>query len=97
MHVDDSDPNVVILTVWTENVSGTVTIAYANRNTLIPDNTCAGLEAMTATSSATISFEEYTAKEFRFFKPIGYTGSTDFDVRLTLADSSTKTATEATP
>ena len=98
MHVDASDPNVVILTVWTQNLSGDVTITPDAENKLIPDNTCAGLEKMTdANRTATVRFEAYTAKEFRFFKPSGDTGNTKFTVTLTLPDSNTKTATEGNP
>jgi hypothetical protein len=98
MHVDASDPNVVILTVWTQNLSGDVTITPHAENKLIPDNTCAGLEEMTVGGTATVeNFEKYTAKEFRFFKPSGDTGNMSFTVTLTLADDSTKTATEGNP
>ena len=98
MHVDDSDANVVILTVWTQNISGDVTITPVSGNTLIPDNTCAGLEKMTVGGEVTIeNFGTYTAKEFRFFKPSEYAGNANFTVTLTLADHSIKTAAEGTP
>ena len=96
--MDASDPNVVILTVWTQNLSGDVTITPDAENELIPDNTCAGLEKMTVGGTATIeNFGTYTAKEFRFFKPSGDTGNMSFTVTLTLPDSNTKTATEGNP
>lgn len=95
MHVDDSDANVVILTVWTQNISGDVTITPDIDNTLIPDNTCAGLEKMKVGGEATIeNFGTYTAKEFRFFKPSEYAGNAIFTVTL---DGNIKTATERTP
>ena len=98
MHVDDSDPNVVILTVWTENISGDVTITPHAENKLIPDNTCAGLEEMIVGGVVTIeNFGTYTAKEFRFFKPSDYEGNANFTVTLTLADHSEKTAAKGTP
>lgn len=95
MHVDASDANVVILTVWTENISGDVTITPHAENKLIPDNTCAGLEKMKVGGEATIEdFGTYTAKEFRFFKPSDYAGNANFYVTL---DGNKKTATERTP
>ena len=38
MHVDSADNSVVILTVWTENVKGNLSVGYTSEG-LIPDNT----------------------------------------------------------
>lgn len=76
MHLDTSDDAFVLLTVWTENVKGTLTIE-AQKGGLIPDNTDPVLRevynyqngnyepfAITDTANYTNAYSSYT---YRFF------------------------------
>ena len=63
----------VLLTVWTQGVSGTVKVS-TNADNLVPDNTSAVMENV-KTSGGAISFEddtsfneEYSSYTYRFFK-----------------------------
>ena len=60
----------VLLTVWTENVTGDVTITFPD--TLLPDNTDALLREVTQTqgtfSDAESFVKEYSSRTYRFFK-----------------------------
>lgn len=75
LYVDDSDPenNCVILTVWTENVTGSAQITVPEY--LIPDNTDPVMAAVkTGQGSFTdaVSFAEaYASHSYRFFKAPG--------------------------
>ena len=78
MHLDAdaTDRYYVLLTVWTENVSGNVTVAFPDE--LIPDTTDTALagimnynestDTYTGDVTGNILFEPYTSRTFRFFK-----------------------------
>lgn len=100
-HLDVSDPNYVLLTVWTKNLSGAVSVKFPDG--LIPDSTdyvmstvynyengsYMGYEFMDSTNFA----NTYSSYVYRFFKTTNqdYTVS-NFTVKLGTAE-----ATEATP
>lgn len=104
-HLDKSDKNYVLLTVWTKDIAGNVTVKFPDG--LIPDTT-AGTWANIAnfsengyTSSTTniIKMEEYNSISYRFFKENPTTDYTvdQFTVQLTKADGSTVTAVTGEP
>lgn len=71
--VDQPSSNYVLLTVWTQNLSGNVTVNFPAG--LIPDATDPDLdEVHNYTSghytqgSVTVSFDVYSSKTYRFFK-----------------------------
>ncbi len=83
-YINEVDP-YVILTVWTENISGEVTILFPSG--LIPDNTCEGMENVkTNEGSFTVSLGVYSSFEFRFFKTSNYDDTNDFTVTMVLDD-----------
>lgn len=100
-YLDTSDSYYVLLTVWTENISGDVTVSFPAG--LIPDATDSDLATIMNYSNGTyigwktgvIEFKEYYSKTYRFFKenPSSAYKVTQFDV--TMDDS--KTAEFATP
>lgn len=89
MNVSDTDPNVVILTVWTENISGDITVDFPAG--LIPDGTdpmLAGIENYENDAYVSGSFADnesfdsaYSSRTYRFFKS-GYTGADGFAIKL---------------
>lgn len=80
MNVDDSNDSYVILTVWTENITGTVNITFPKG--LIPDVTDPVLAGITNYSKGTYtsgSFADsssfvsgYSSRSYRFFKTSDY-------------------------
>ncbi len=83
--VSENEP-YIYLTIWTENVSGNVTIEFPIG--LIPDNTCAGMEdVLTDSGKFTVYCGEYSSYEFRFFKDINYSDTNNFNVILTTAQN----------
>lgn len=88
--VNENDPYVT-LTIWTENISGEVTIEFPDG--LIPDNTCEGMEnVLTNSGSFTITCGVYSSYEFRFFKETGNTETYNFNVSLKTAENEIITA-----
>ena len=92
LYVDSTDPNYVLLTVWTENVSGEVSITFPAE--LIPDNTDAAMAGTFTPSGdgdgAAYMFTDnsnftasYSSHVYRFFKVsnISYDVS-DFTVKI---------------
>ena len=89
MNVDSSDDNYVILTVWTENVTGTVNITFPEN--LIPDSTdsvMAGITNYQNNAYVAGSFDDaenftqgYSSHSYRFFKTASYTGG-NFTVKI---------------
>jgi hypothetical protein len=80
-NVSENDP-YIILTIWTENISGEVTIDFPEG--LIPDNTCSGMENVkTNDGKFTVDCGSYSSFEFRFFKDSSYDSAKDFTVILT--------------
>lgn len=80
-NVRENEP-YIILTIWTENISGEVTIDFPEG--LIPDNTCSGMENVkTADGKFTINCDKaYSSYEFRFFKTSNYNSANGFIVTL---------------
>lgn len=83
MNVDDTtDPHYIVLTVWTENITGTVNVNYEGMG-LIPDSTnpiLAAVKNYKDGSYGNISFSDnenfttsYSSYSYRFFKTSGYT------------------------
>lgn len=75
LYVDSTDPNYVLLTVWTENVSGEVSITFPAE--LIPDATDAALEGIFTPSNDGKAYmftdnsnftASYSSHVYRFFK-----------------------------
>jgi len=91
-NTNTSDGYVIFLTVWTEDLSGDVTIKFPN--SLIPDNTCEGMESVKTTDgSFTISgFGKNSSRLFRFFKTSSYAGE---QFIVTLDDGSIHEAIES--
>ena len=84
-NVSENEP-YICLVIWTENVSGNVTIEFPDG--LIPDNTCAGMEdVLTDSGKFTIYCGAYTSYEFRFFKDVSYSGINSFNVTLKTAQN----------
>lgn len=80
-NISVKDP-YVILTIWTENISGTVTIKFPLG--LIPDNTCSKMEdVLKADGQFSVEIDAYSSYEFRFFKDIDYDSTKDFIVTIT--------------
>ena len=66
MHTDTSNPAFVVLTVWTKDLSGTVTVTIPEG--LIPDNTDPRMATFTTeTRSFTFTLGEYSSASYRFF------------------------------
>lgn len=91
MNVDDTtDPHYIVLTVWTENITGTVSVEFPAG--LIPDSTNPRLAGVNnyqgngnyGAGSVTddVNFKtSYSSYSYRFFKTSGYTTGT-FTVML---------------
>ena len=107
MHLDTTNSAYVVLTVWTENVTGDATIMFPDD--LIPDSTDpilatiqnynieTGMYTGTSFSDNTSFDNPYSSRTYRFFKTSDYTGS-DFTVTLTPAGTTTSiTAEDAIP
>lgn len=91
MHLDTAaDPAYVLLTVWTENVSGDATVTFPTG--LIPDNTDSAMKNVRNYSGtyASASFTDganfdntYSSHAYRFFRSDSRSYSVDqFDVRV---------------
>lgn len=103
MNVDDTDPHYIVLTVWTENITGDVTVTFPAG--LIPDTTnprLAGVKNYQATSYIAGSFkdadsfgEPYSSYSYRFFKTSEY-NSGGFTVTITYSQDATKTVNQST-
>jgi len=78
-HLDKSNPHYVILTVWTKDLAGTVTIDYPDD--LIPDNTDMP-DAVTG-GTYTENFGKHSSQTYRFFTdgPSSYSVE-QFDVKI---------------
>ena len=87
-HLDASDPHFVVLTVWTKDIKGNVTIDYPEG--LIPDNT--QMPDAETDGDYTDIFGKYASQTYRFFtdSPSSYSVE-QFDVNIgsTLAQSGT--------
>ena len=103
-HVDALDDHVLLLTVWTEDVSGDVTVPFPEG--LIPDNTdskLAGTRNLSGSSygaGETDAFElhEYESVTYRFFKDSpGMNYTADQFTVLMAGGTKTIEATEGTP
>ena len=91
-HTDASDASYVLLTVWAENISGSVNVSFPKG--LIPDNTdpvMATVENLVAGVYVAADFDDttsfssvYSSHTYRFFKTADYDGATPFIV--TMAD-----------
>jgi len=65
-YFDNSDSSFVLLTVWTENLEGIVTVEYPDG--VIPDNTCVGMESVqTNGKKFTYQYESGDSYTYRFF------------------------------
>lgn len=85
-HLDVSGGNYVVLTVWTKNLKGDVTVAFPDG--LIPDNTNPGMEsAQSSVKSFTDenTLEVYSSHTYRFFKSNSLSVSAE-DFNVTLKD-----------
>lgn len=80
-----SDDYYMLLTVWTHNVKGDLTIEFPEN--LIPDNTYEGMESVYNHSGGenkfTVdNFEKYSSQIFRFFHSSGIYSASDFDIYI---------------
>ena len=78
-----SDDYYMLLTVWTHNVKGNLTIVFPKD--LIPDNTYEGMESVynhsDGESKFTVyNFEKYSSQTYRFFYNGGTYSAGDFEV-----------------
>ena len=90
MNVDNSDQSVLILTVWTEDVSGAVEIGIPAG--LVPDATDPMLVGVTNYSDGTYKAFEFTdsdsfanafaSRSYRFFKTADYDQNSSFTVKI---------------
>lgn len=88
--ISENDP-YIILTIWTENISGEVTIEFPEG--LIPDNTCEGMEnVLTNSGSFTVNCGVYSSYEFRFFKETWYSETDNFNAMLKTTENEIITA-----
>lgn len=85
--VDASDESYVILTVWTENANGNITVSVPEG--LIPDNTYPALKNINNYSDGTytkFTFSDtvggYSSREYRFFKTSSSVDTSEFKVEL---------------
>lgn len=79
----ESADEYVILTVWTRDVEGSVSITFPDG--LIPDNTWSGMGAIKNTPKTfAVNYEKYTSHNYRFFKKMlsDEFSAEDFDVVL---------------
>ena len=98
MNVDNSDQSVLILTVWTEDVSGAIEISIPEG--LVPDATDPVLKSVhnfengaylaIAFTDAESFATSYSSRTYRFFKTEGYDSTQKFTVTM-----GTITATES--
>lgn len=90
MHTDTSNPTFVVLTVWTKDLSGTVTVTIPEG--LIPDNTDPSMEKFTTeTRQFQFRLEKYSSVSYRFF--VGrWDKTTQFGVTLKNDGTETHTA-----
>lgn len=103
-HVDATDDHVVLLTVWTEDISGDVTVRFPDG--LIPDTTGGSWAEITNYSGGSygsgttnpVKLQEYESITYRFFKE---TPRTDYTVGqftvFMVGDTETIEATEGNP
>jgi hypothetical protein len=94
-NVDKADSDYVILTVWTENVSGEVTVTVPAG--LIPDTTDAALAGIDNYENDTynqFSFTDstsfasvFSSRSYRFFKANGYDENAPFTVKMGETDA----------
>ena len=102
---DTSGDHFVLLTVWTEDVSGDVTVSFPDG--LIPDETDPKLQGIVNYSgggyggktTASIEMKENNSMTFRFFKedPTTVYSAGQFGVTLKKATGETQTATIGDP
>ena len=78
-HLDKSNPHYVILTVWTKDIDGIVTIDYPED--LIPDNT--DMPGAVTGDTYTENFGKHSSQTYRFFtdSPSSYSVE-QFDVKI---------------
>lgn len=98
MNVDDSDPDFVILTIWTENVSGTVDVTFPDG--LIPDTTDPTLRTITSGSKTfrVGTMGTYSSRSYRFFKTSSYAENSTFTVTRKVSEGiETETAVVGKP
>ena len=75
-HLDTSSPSFVLLTVWTQNLAGDVTVAFPAD--LIPDGTDSALATVnnynlqtkeySGATTPAVYFSEYSSRTYRFFR-----------------------------
>lgn len=66
MHTDTSNPAFVVLTVWTKDLAGTVTVTIPEG--LIPDNTDPNMRDLTTgEESFAFTLDKYSSASYRFF------------------------------
>ena len=100
-HVDATDENVVLLTVWTQDISGNVTVQFPAG--LIPDATDSKLASVTnfsgssygAGETAPLALGAYESFTYRFFKETPGTNYTAGQFTVKMADGTE--ATEEKP
>ena len=97
-YLDNTDPACVLLTVWTENCSGDVTVTFPDG--LIPDATDEDLSGVYNYSDGTYyggtltqAYNEYESRTYRFFKRNGSAvyAATNFIVKLNNTEATVKT------
>lgn len=86
-HLEKSPDGYLLLTVWTQNREGNLSVRFPN--TLIPDNTNADMAAVYNKNTAgenhtfTTTIGKYSSKTFRFFPAGDSWTAADFEVMLT--------------
>ena len=75
---DDPDQPFVLLTVWTDNLIGELTVTPGAN--LIPDNTWPGMDKLKKGDEITKLLGKYESVTYRFFKGQGY--DTNFSVKI---------------
>lgn len=87
-HLDTTHDEYIVLTVWTHNVTGPLTIDFPAG--LIPDNTNPGMEgvqnfkegAYKADKFTVVGFPKYSSQTYRFFRTGGAYTVEQFDVYI---------------
>lgn len=81
-HVDATDPAFVLLTVWTEDLTGDAVIDFPEG--VIPDNTYPGMGSVLIVDGAftDAGYGTYTSRTYRFFKDTTYDASKPFSVKF---------------
>lgn len=98
-YLDTTHSEYVLLTVWAQGYTGSVTITPAAGKNLIPDNTDPRMvdvqtgAAITDTASFDTSTSGYASHTYRFFG----SGVTAADFTVTYGDGGSKTAEEKNP